>query len=188
MKPATVITALLVFLATGAMAYEVIDTYPCSDGTVTNGWEQIAQVFVVPAGNPVLSNYTFSVAPEGTITELTFSIFEWNDRPMGPELFSVTVDWPDAGGDVLIDNINVILTEGVVYAAIVYFDSEWYDGDSVHWMQNNDCYPDGDVAWLWDGVWQYYGNGWLTRFHAEFYGSVAAENTSWGEVKSLFKN
>lgn len=156
---------LILALATTARANTIIDTFPSWDGNITNGWLYTAQTFTTPADN-ILDNYTFAVAGRDGGGSIGFSIVPWaGDAPSGAALFSTTVSWPQAGGPILVDNIDLELTTGNLYAAVI--DLQGYSGLSVHFM-NGDPYSGGN------GVWSFNGTDWDNfptldhAFRAEF--------------------
>jgi hypothetical protein len=174
--------------AASAMAEVQIDTYPCWDGNVTDMWAGVAQSFVPPTSNTILRNFTFALDPTDAQRTVTFEIYQWsNDTgPVGGPLYSAAAPWPVAGGDVSIDNIDLVLTEGVLYGAVVYLGG--FDGSSVHFMYNNTCYPDGDASWYSVlGEWYYLSSSWNLQFRAVFSGAVANGFANWGELKVLYR-
>lgn len=154
---------LAALLGGTAQAY-TIDTYPGWDGNVTAGWLKIAQNFVAPSEN-VLLDYTFGV--DGGTGNIQFSIFKWDESSgeIGGALFSQIVPWPAAAGDVQINSINLALTPGDRYAAVV--DLLGQSGPSVHWMAHRTNYSDGRASW-WDGSWAYLDSDYNTKFRANF--------------------
>lgn len=187
MRCMSLIVALAI-LAPGARAETAINTYLCWDGHVTTGWGKIAQSFVVPDGDPILSFYAFVIAPEDTIPTITFSIHEWDSLtgPIGDAIFSVDKDWPDAGGEVRMEGIDLLLVEGDLYAAIVdLHTNDYLDGHSVSWMANDDCYPAGNASW-WNESWEYTNSTWNTLFRAVFVGTTSVEISTWSRIKQLY--
>ncbi len=150
------------------LADHIIGTYPHWDGNVTSGWFAVAQSFVAPVHN-TLDNYTFGF--EVANVDIAFRIFEWDETsgPVGGTLYAA--NFVSAAGDNLVDNINLALTPGTMYAAIV--DMRGYGEASVHWMTNVDGNPTGDASWFDGGSWQYLDSGWSTKFRAEFTGIPA---------------
>ena len=84
-------------------------------------------------------------------------------------MFSRQVNWPTLGGDVLVDNINLTLTPGSRYAAVI--DLEGYRGNSVNFQFNQNSFDQGNASWF-GGVnpsWVYLDSIYNTEFRAEFY-------------------
>jgi hypothetical protein len=161
--------AALVLLAQPCTASTVIDTYPDWDGNIVNGWQKVAQTFVVPAGDTVLDNYTFGIALQTTTPTFMMEIFEWDveDGPVGCALYSRQLTWPTLIGDVVIEDIDLHLTEGTRYAVIFDF-GNGYNGPSIHWQENQNSYPDGNMT-LWNPpLWHHLNSEWNTKFRAEF--------------------
>ncbi|MCG3127322.1 MAG: hypothetical protein CHACPFDD_02180 [Phycisphaerae bacterium] len=167
MKRHLVCAGLSIAFVAAAAANTIIDTYPDWDGNVTNGWLKIAQTVTVPADN-VLDNWKFALNPPGGQNTILFEIYEWDNSvgPIGPVLYSSIEAWPAAGGDVLVDNINLPLTTGNLYGAIV--DLQGYAGQSVHFQVNQFSYTGGDASWFDGATWNFLNSGWNTKFRAEF--------------------
>lgn len=165
MKLKTVSLVLsLVLCASPALAVTVIDTYPSWTGFTTSGWEATAQTFTAPTDN-VLSNYKFGIAGRSVDGTLDFSIFAWSGvGQVGPALYSVTTPWTTAGGDILISGINLALTTGSLYGAVIDLGS--YGGSSVHY--ESDAYSGGHGFWGYDGVTWTEFSGLDHQFRAEF--------------------
>jgi hypothetical protein len=149
----------------------VLDTYPDWDGNVTESYLKIAQSFIAPTNN-ILSSWKFGIAPGAVSTNLIFEVVLWNamSGPVGEPLFSRVADWPKQGGDIELDQINLGLSPGSRYAAIV--DLRGYAGPSVHFEFNQDSYKQGNAAW-YAGVnpsWKYLDSTYNTEFRAEFFG------------------
>lgn len=161
---AFVITA--VFLASAAWANTVIETYSCPTWGVTNNFTGIAQTFTAPADS-VLVSFKFGIAPRSSNGKLTFSIYNWvGESPVGVALYSVSPDWTASTGDILVPGINLPLTTGSLYGAVI--DLQGYNLDSVHWVEG-DPYEGGDGFWT-KGTWpsEYVISGVDLQFLAEF--------------------
>jgi hypothetical protein len=147
----------------------VIDTYPDWDGSVTLSYGRVAQSFLAPGDN-TLASWKFTLAPSGGPTNVLFQIVSWNPNsgPGGATLFSRTVSWPALGGDVPVDNINLTLTPGSRYAAVIDFGG--YRGQSVLFEYNQNSYDAGNASWF-GGInpgWVYLNSTYNTEFRAEF--------------------
>ena len=166
MKRSVLAVAVGILLARGALADTIIDTYPDWEGRSSFLWLKIAQSFTTPADN-VLSDWKFALEPPGGQNSVSFEVFAWDNNvgPLGDALFSTVAAWPANGGDVLVENINLPLATGELYAAVV--DLLGYDGRSVHWQTNQRSYSDGDASWF-RGNWQFLNSGWNTKFRATF--------------------
>ncbi len=167
MKRTVLAVAVGILLARGALADTIIDTYPDWEGRSTDVWLKIAQSFTTPADN-VLSDWKFALEPPGGQNSVSFEVFAWDNNvgPLGDALFSTVAAWPANGGDVLVENINLPLATGELYAAVV--DLLGYGGRSVHWQTNQRSYSDGDASWFGMGRWQFLSSGWNTKFRATF--------------------
>ncbi|PWU17669.1 MAG: hypothetical protein C5B50_10895 [Verrucomicrobia bacterium] len=147
----------------------VIDTYPDWDGNVTLDYVQVAQSFLAPSDN-ILSSWQFTLAPAAGPTNVLFEIVPWNatSGPSGGPLFSRTVGWAATGGDVLVTNINLALTPGSRYAALV--DLNGYAGQSLNFQFNQNSYNLGSGAWLGGSPpsWKYLNGTYNTEFRAVF--------------------
>ena len=100
---------------------QVINTYPEYTGNITNGYGGTAQTFAAPASE--LLSYQFGVQGTASGNNLTISLYSWSaGAPVGSALYSTTVAWPTSAGDVLISNIDTVLTTGAEYGVIVNFD------------------------------------------------------------------
>jgi hypothetical protein len=156
--------------AFGTVISTVIDTYPDWDGNVTESYFKVAQSFLAPADN-TLASWKFTLATSPGPTNILFEIVPWNasSGPSGSPLFSRTVSWSASGGDILVDNINLTLTPGSRYAAIV--DLRSYGGPSVNFEYNQDSYNQGNAAWFAgiNPTWKYLNSTYNTQFRAEFY-------------------
>lgn len=150
--------------ATPSFADRTIDTYPFWDGNITDGWNAVAQSFVVDSNN-VLRDYKFGYERSGI--PIQFDIFAWDETigPVGNSLYSTS--FTSVAGDNLVNNINLTLSSGSMYAAIV--DTGNQVGQGVHWMTNVDGNPEGDASWF-NGTWQFFNSGWSTKFMANFTG------------------
>lgn len=168
------LTALCLGLALGARASPpvttVINTYPDWDGSVTESFLKVAQSFLAPADS-TLASWQFTLAPNAQPTNVLFEIVPWNPSsgPSGAPLFSRAVSWPAPGGNVLVDNIDLALTPGSRYAAVV--DLQSYRGKSVDFQFNQNSYQLGNASWF-GGLnpnWVYLDSTYNTAFRAEFY-------------------
>lgn len=150
-------------LAAGTAQAVVIDTYPDWDGNITNGWQKVAQSFTAPSDN-ILKSWKFATA-EGQ-SHITFTVHTWSNssgETSGP-LFTTHLDG-SAGGDLLVDNINLALTVGQLYAVVLNLNGN--AGQSIHWQTNQNSYNQGDASWFDGSTWQYLDSGWNTKFRAE---------------------
>jgi hypothetical protein len=166
------LAALLNLTPASSKSATVINTYPDWDGTITYGWDAVAQSFVAPADNTLLS-WKFGIAPAtngSPNNNVLFQIVAWDQSsgPVGAALFSREVAWPSAGGDILVDNIGLTLTPGSRYAAIANLENR-YEGQSVHFQLNQTSYNGGNASWFSvPSSWQYLDSTWNTQFRAEF--------------------
>ena len=147
----------------------IINTYPDWDGNVTLSYSKVAQSFLAPADN-LLASWQFSVAPNAAPTNVLFQIVPWNplSGPSGAALFTRNLSWPAQGGDVLVDNINLALTPGSRYAAVIDFNG--YRGLSVFFEHNQNSYDHGNASWFGgiNPAWVYLNSTYNTEFRAEF--------------------
>jgi hypothetical protein len=125
-----------------ALANTVIDTYPSWDSARTNGWALTAQSFTVPLIDNVLDNWTFNLSPGGTSYRFSVVNISGGLPDTDSPLFAVTEPW--SGGDQLISNINLRLTSGSQYAAVIDFLG--YTGLSVAY-DALDAYAGGNGMW-----------------------------------------
>lgn len=139
----------LAFYATSASALTIIDTYPSSSGWQTSGWGATAQSFTVPVVDNVLSDWTFNLAGSGT--NYKFSIVQMTGGlpDINQSLYTVTNPW--SVGDQNINGINLSLTSGTQYAAVIDFLG--YAGSSVEF--GPDTYAGGNGFWGFTN-----SNGW----------------------------
>jgi len=179
MKDISLLPAKGIFLATllsltpgSSRSATVINTYPDWDGTITYGWDAVAQSFVAPADSTLLS-WKFGIAPATNgipNNKVLFQIVPWDQSsgPAGAALFSREVAWASAGGDILVDNIGLTLTPGSRYAAIVNLEGG-SEVQSVHFQLNQNSYNGGNASWFSaPNSWQYLDSTWNTQFRAEF--------------------
>lgn len=123
---------LILGLAAPVSAQVVYETVSQNDGNVTNGHLATAQTFTVPTTASVLANYTFTVAARPADGNLTFSILPWNTSgPVGTAVFTTTLLWPAAGGNLGISGQTISLASGQLYGALIDF--QGYAGASVHY-------------------------------------------------------
>lgn len=164
------VTAFLLGLALCARASAaIINTYPDWDGNVTLSYSKVAQSFLAPTDN-LLASWQFTLAPNAAATNLLFQIVPWNplSGPSGAALFTRNVNWPAQGGDVLVANINLTLTPGSSYAALIDFNG--YRGQSIFFEYNQNSYNHGNASWF-GGInpnWVYLNSTYNTEFRAEF--------------------
>jgi hypothetical protein len=162
-------SALCLALCANASA-ALINTYPDWDGNVTLSYSRVAQSFLAPTDN-LLESWQFTLAPNAAPTNLLFQIVPWNPNsgPSGAPLFTRFVNWPAQGGDILVDNINLTLTPGARYAAVIDFDG--YRGQSAFFEYNQNSYSDGNASWFGgiNPTWVYLNSTYNTEFRAEFF-------------------
>jgi hypothetical protein len=147
----------------------IINTYPDWDGNVTLSYSKVAQSFSAPTDN-ILASWQFTLAPNAAATNVLFQIVPWNPSsgPSGAALFTRNVSWPAQGGDVLVDNINLTLTPGSSYAALIDFNG--YRGQSIFFEYNQNSYNHGNASWFGgiNPAWVYLNSTYNTEFRAEF--------------------
>jgi len=142
-----VLIIAIVLSASSVFASTFIDTYISPTVSVTDNFTGIAQTFVAPADN-VLESFTFGIAPRSVNGNLNFSIYEWvGEGPAGTALYNVTMDWPIVTSDIHVSGINLILTTGSLYAAVI--DLQGYILNSVHYVES-DLYAGGNGFWTHD--------------------------------------
>jgi len=155
-------------LCAGASA-AIINTYPDWDGNVTLSYSRVAQSFLAPTDN-ILASWQFTLASIPAATNVLFQIVPWNPNsgPSGAALFTRNLRWPAQGGDVLVDNINLTLTPGSSYAALIDFNG--YRGQSVFFEYNQNSYNHGNASWFGgiNPTWVYLNSTYNTEFKAEF--------------------
>jgi hypothetical protein len=156
-------------VCTGVSA-AVIDTYPDWDGNITQSYSRVAQSFLAPADN-LLASWQFTLAPNAAPTNLLFQVVPWNPSsgPSGAALFSRNLGWPAEGGDVVVNNINLALAPGTLYAAVIDFNG--FRGQSVFFEQNQNSYNHGNASWfggIVNPTWVYLNSTYNTQFRAEF--------------------
>jgi hypothetical protein len=107
----------------------------------TLGWGEAAQSFTVPTTDNILSQWTFAL--DGSGANYKFSIVEMNGGipDVTQSLFSVTNPW--GTGSQVINGINLALTPGAQYAAVIDFLG--YTDISV--LYGGDGYSDGNGFW-----------------------------------------
>ena len=161
----TFLILLITLIASHAWANTVIDTYPSYDGGQTNGYNYVAQTFTAPVDNTLL-NYQFEIAPRNSNGTLEFSIYNWaGNTQAGPALYSVNLPWTSAGGTELLSSINLPLTTGNQYVAVINLLG--YSNTSVYYDHIN-TYSGGNGLWSYDGtIWTNYPQ-LSTEFRAEF--------------------
>ncbi len=139
--PSGVVAALAV--ASVASGTTIIDTTGSWPGARTAVWDHVGQEFEVPAIDNVLS--TFELGVGGAEGVYSFSIYEWDDvddHVVGGALFatgSLAVGVPDV--EFVTFNVNLALTPGNFYAAVVSFDGNFYAA-----VVSFDGNPDGGVG------------------------------------------
>jgi len=155
----------IVLSARSVLASTFIDTHISPTVSVTDNYTGIAQTFVAPADN-VLESFTFGIAPRSVNGSLNFSIYEWSGQsPAGTALYSVAVDWPIVTSDIHVSGINLILTTGGLYAAVI--DLQGYNLNSVHYVES-DLYAGGNGFWTHDMTTWICIPEYDLRFKAEF--------------------
>jgi hypothetical protein len=160
-----ILTIAIVLYAGTVLASTLIDTYESPTAGVTNNFTGIGQTFIAPADN-VLESFTFGIAPRPEGGNLTFSIFEWfEENPAGTALYSVTMDWPTVTSDILVTGINLVLTKGNLYGAVI--DLQGYNLESVHYVEGYP-YAGGNGFWTHDMTTWIAVNELDLRFQAEF--------------------
>ncbi len=145
--PSGVVAALAV--ASVASGTTIIDTTGSWGGARTAVWDHVGQEFEVPAIDNVLS--TFEIGVGGAEGVYSFSIYEWDDvddHVVGGALFatgSLAVGGPDV--EFVTFNVNLALTPGNFYAAVVSFDGnpDGGVGRGVAFMSGN-FYADGNAV------------------------------------------
>lgn len=147
-----------------------IETYSSTNPTsVTTGWSGgAAQTFQSISECPLLVSWHFTIAPRlEPTTPVTFSIYSWlGDAPTGSALYTTSVPWPPAGGDIVLSGINVLLPESGLYAAVIDFHRSSFN--SVYYT--DDAYPGGNGFWA-DNVnepWRSVGGIYDLQFQAQF--------------------
>jgi hypothetical protein len=140
-----VVACLLLRLSGAAFGQVVYDTFSTDSGGITSGHLATAQTFTVPTTASVLSNYTFALAPRDGGGAVTFSIFAWTSNgPVGDALFTSTINWPSAGGNVGVSGMNLALVPGSLYGA--YIDLQGYSAATVRYT-NNSTFTLGNAWW-----------------------------------------
>ena len=145
----------------------IFDTYPFWDGNITSGYVATAETFIVPTGNGVLDSFKFALAARAGGGSVSFEVYHWDTAgPVGPAVYTQVVSWPDVGGDIILTNLNVVLTPGQNYGAVMNLLG--YSGQSVHWMNSTANYAQGNGWWNTDGsAWQSL-TGLNLKFTAQF--------------------
>jgi hypothetical protein len=111
------------------------------NANLTWGWAEVAQSFVVPTTDNVLSQWTFAM--DGSGANYRFSIVEMSGGApdLTHQLFSLINPW--GIGQQTISGINLALMPGTQYAAVIDFMG--YTDVSVFY--GADSYPDGNGYW-----------------------------------------
>jgi hypothetical protein len=131
-----VVACVFLRLSGSALGQVVYETFSTDSGGITSGHLATAQTFTVPTSAPVLSNYTFALAPRTEGGAVSFSIFAWTSNgPTGNALFTSTLNWPSAGGNVTVSGVNLALVPDALYGA--YFDLLGYSGNSVRYTSTS---------------------------------------------------
>jgi hypothetical protein len=165
-----IIAGAVTLLAGAASADVLIDTYPTpspypSQNHFTDGFLFTAQTFTPPAENTVLVSWTFELAARyAEPGNVQFSLFEWQaGAPVGPSEFTATVPWPTTVSDPVVSDINLSLTPGKQYGAVI--DLLGYSYSSV--LFGPDAYSSGNGLWNNGIAWINYPQYDLT-FRADF--------------------
>jgi hypothetical protein len=160
------VVALLFALGPQALAHNChVDTFPYWDGNITTGWLATAQVIVPPPNCTMLVEYAFELAGRSSPGSVQFSIYEWSTSgPVGNALFTTTIPWDTTASVIVVSNINLKLTSGTHYGAMI--DMLGYTGQSVYFQYNQTGYPRGMGFW-YNGTWIQY-DGLNHRFKAKW--------------------
>ncbi len=167
--PSGVVAALAV--ASVASGTTIIDTTGSWGGARTAVWDHAGQEFEVPAIDNVLS--TFELGVGGAEGVYSFSIYEWDDvddHVVGGALFatgSLAVAVPDI--EFVTFNVNLALTPGNFYAAVVSFDGnpDGGVGRGVAFMSGN-FYRDGNAVFTEMPIDQPWDSGSPPSFELAF--------------------
>lgn len=127
------------------------------------GWAEAAQSFKAPSSDTILSQWSFSL--DGSGTNYRFSIVQLDGGmpDLTQPLFSVTQAW--STGTQTISNINLGLTGGAQYAAVIDFLG--YTNVSVYYV--DDDYVDGNAYWGATSG----GSDWISSPEVDLYFSAA---------------
>jgi hypothetical protein len=151
MKTQVMFKNKLLLLAAGAClglpveATTILNTYPDGPPIYTNGFVLEAQTFTTPA-DAILSSFQFQMFnAQGQSVQL--EIFAWGGSgPSGPALFtSPSIARANAIQDFLVSNINLSLTPGSLYGAVI--DSAGYNSFNAAFITNQNSYTGGNM-WL----------------------------------------
>jgi hypothetical protein len=140
----TLMAAVVALSSAGAArADTVIDTIPLWDGSISNGWDKIAQTFEVPITDPVLS--TFELGVQSTVgASYHLLLYEWDhigNSIVGGALFDSGALVAPGTLTFIEFAIGVSLTPGDDYAMIVDWASD-KDSSGVAFSEA-DQYPGG---------------------------------------------
>jgi len=161
------IAIIILAFSQTAVANTVIETYSSlfSDN-ITHGYSATAQTFTVPADNVLLS-YMFKISPRTVDGDLDFSIYSWSgNSQVGSALYNVTAPWTTSTTDINIPGINLALTTGGLYGAVI--DLTGYTDDSVIFKGPGDSYSGGRAYWGYGTLPWYYSLDSDHVFRAEF--------------------
>ena len=128
-------------------ATTILNTYPDGPSAYTNGFVLEAQTFTVPA-DTVLSSFQFQMF-SAQFQTVQLEIFQWNaSGPVGTSLFtSAAMARINATQDFLVSNINLSLTQGALYGAVI--DTLGYYSFNAAFNTNQNSYTGGNM-WLLD--------------------------------------
>jgi hypothetical protein len=125
-----------------AQATVVIDTTAGAPSPTFNFLGSV-QTFTAPTES-VLQDWTFFLAERAGGGSVEFSIYNWSvDAPVGPALYTTTLSWNAAGGATGVAGINLALSPGNLYGAVI--DLLGYSGLSV--LYTDDLYAGGAGQW-----------------------------------------
>ena len=128
-------------------ATTILNTYPDGPTAYTNAFVLEAQTFTAQA-DTVLSSFQFQMfAALGQTVQL--EVFLWSaGGPVGSSLFtSASMARINATQDFLVSNINLSLTQGDLYGAVI--DSGGYYSFNAAFNTNRNSYTGGNM-WLVD--------------------------------------
>ena len=170
------VLACAVALQASASANTVLNTFPDFNpgGSYTNGFLAQGQTFVVPV-DTVLSDFSFRLfnAP-GQSSQM--QIFAWGATgPTGAALYSSpSLIRNNTIQDVVVSNINLTLSQGALYGAVI--SNFGYSGPDAGFNQNQNSYTGGNM-WLLSAdtptTWTSFGGLNLT-FQATFVSAGAS--------------
>src|ERR1035441_3867235 len=129
-------------------ATTIFNTYPDGPANYTNAFVLEAQTFTAPA-DPVLSSFEFRMASaEGQSVQL--EIYQWGAfgpaaTPLYTSAAMARINAPQGFQDFLVSNINLSLTPGDLYGAVL--DSGGYASFNAAFNGNQNSYTGGKL-WL----------------------------------------